>query len=127
MIRVRALGASGVGGLTANEDGEGTFGYSLRSQIRPRQVGHELLLQNLPNSMISKTVLIISRLQVSAICEACRLLMSEVLLGTHRFNSAEVMVYIGPPTAALLLLGAAYQEQGAFTATGLHHCLEPKL
>lgn len=57
--------------------------------------------------------------QVSALCEACRLLMSEVLLGKHRFNSAEVMVYIGPPTAALLLLGAASREQSAFTATGL--------
>ena len=45
--------------------------------------------------------------------------MSEMLLGQHRFNSAEVLVYIGPPTAALLLLGAAYNEQGAFTARGL--------
>ena len=57
--------------------------------------------------------------QVSAVCEACRLIMSEVLLGRHRFNSAEVMVYLGPPTAALLLCGAAAQERGAFTAAGL--------
>lgn len=58
--------------------------------------------------------------QVSAVCEACRLIMSEVLLGRHRFNSAEVMVYLGPPTAALLLCGAAVQERAAFTAAGLH-------
>mmetsp|Transcript_23309 Transcript_23309/g.59602 ORF Transcript_23309/g.59602 Transcript_23309/m.59602 type:complete len:393 (-) Transcript_23309:96-1274(-) len=46
----------------------------------------------------------------SSITEAARVVGAEVLLGAQRFNSAEALVYIGGPAAAVLLLMSAVQE-----------------
>ena len=56
---------------------------------------------------------------LSATFESIRVVLIQLLLGQLQFNAVEILVYLGPPTGALLLAAAAIWEQDAFFGPGL--------
>ena len=56
---------------------------------------------------------------LSASFESIRVVLIQLLLGQLQFNAVEILVYLGPPTGALLLAAAAIWEQEALMGPGL--------
>ncbi|KAK9829753.1 hypothetical protein WJX72_007680 [[Myrmecia] bisecta] len=54
----------------------------------------------------------------SAFLEAIRVVLIQLLLGRLKYNAVEVLVFLGPPTAALLLAGAYIWEWEGLTHGG---------
>ena len=55
---------------------------------------------------------------VSAVCEASRTILVQLLLGNMKYNAVEALVYLSPATAVCLAIGALLLEWDGLTA---HH------
>lgn len=55
---------------------------------------------------------------LSAVCEASRTVLVQLLLGQTKYNAVEALVYLSPCTGAVLSIGALIMERQGLTAPG---------